>query len=134
MENCGWGKVDVTATEYAFAGLPADLEAGRTSIDLTNNGKELHEIVLLVQEPRGHRDFDEILALPEEEGMTKVTPPSFTFAAQGDTEYSVVDLAAGAYFAVCFIPQGLTSEDGPPPADDATPHFALGMKKEITVA
>ena len=38
-ENCGWGPVDVTATEYAFAGLPATLEAGRTSINLTNNGK-----------------------------------------------------------------------------------------------
>ncbi|MEA2972775.1 MAG: hypothetical protein QOG82_1233 [Actinomycetota bacterium] len=134
VDNCGWNQVKVTATEYAYAGLPATLEAGRTSIDLTNNGKELHEVVLLTKNPGVTETWDQILALPEEEGMTKATPQSFTFAAQGDTEYSVVDLAAGDYVAVCFIPQGLTSEDGPPPADDAKPHFALGMKKEITVA
>jgi len=133
-ENCGWGSVDVTATEYAFAGLPATMEAGRTSINLTNTGVELHEIVLLSRNPGVTETFDQILDLPEEEAMTKVTPQSFTFAAQGDTEYSVVDLPAGSYLAVCFIPQGLTSEDGPPPADDAAPHFVLGMKNEITVA
>ena len=133
-ENCGWGSVDVTATEYAFAGIPATIEAGRTSIDLTNNGVELHEIVLLAKNPGVTETFDQILDLPEEEAMTKVRPASFTFAAQGDTEYTVVDLAAGSYLAVCFIPQGLTSEDGPPPAEDAPPHFVLGMKQEVTVA
>ncbi len=133
-ENCGWGQVDVTATEYAFAGLPATIEAGRTSIDLTNNGVELHEIVLLAKNPGVTESFDEILALPEEEAMTKVTPhrspspPRVTPSTRWST------CAAGSYLAVCFIPQGLTSEDGPPPAEDAQPHFVLGMKQEVTVA
>ena len=148
LANCGWGKVDVKATEYAFAGLPDTLEAGRTSIDLTNNGKELHEIVLLSKNPGVTESFDEILDLSEEEAMTKVTPASFTFAAQGDTEYTVVDLPAGSYLAVCFIPQGTTGEETPPETTDTTtaagattttevekpPHFVLGMKQELTVA
>jgi len=65
--------------------------------------------------------------------MTKATPLSFTFAAQGKTAYSVVDVPAGDYVAVCFIPQGTISEETTPAAD-AKPHFTLGMKKEITVA
>ena len=134
LENCGWNQVEVTATEYAFAGLPATLEAGRTSVDLTNNGVELHEVALLSKNPGVTETFDQILALSEEEAMTKVRPQSITFASQGDTEYSVVDLPAGDYVAVCFLPQGLTGEDGPPPAEDAKPHCTLGMKKEITVA
>jgi hypothetical protein len=133
LENCGWGKVEVSGTEYSFSGLPSEMKAGRTSIDLTNEGKELHEVVLISKNPGVTESFDELLALPEEEAMTKATPQAFVFAAPGDEEYAVVDLPAGEYLAVCFIPQGLVSEDGPPPADDAKPHFALGMKKEITV-
>ena len=147
-ENCGWGTVDVKATDYAFAGIPDQLEAGRTSINLENDGKELHEIVLLSKNPGVTESWDQILALPEAEGMTKATPQSFTFAAQGDTEYSVVDLPAGDYVAVCFIPQGTTGEETTPETTDTTtaagattttevekpPHFVLGMKKELTVA
>ncbi len=133
LANCGWNGVDVTATDYAYAGLPATLEAGRTSIDLTNNGQELHEIVFLGKNPGVTETFDQILALPEEEAMTKVRPASFTFAAQGDTEYTVLDLPAGSYLAVCFIPQG-TISDETTPAEDAPPHFVLGMKQEVTVA
>lgn len=133
LDNCGWGKVEVSGTEYSFSGLPGDLKAGRTSIDFTNKGKELHEVVLLAKNPGVTESFDQLLELSEEEAMTKVRPVAGTFAAQDETEYVVTDLAAGEYLAVCFIPQGLVSEDGPPPAEDAKPHFALGMKKEITV-
>jgi hypothetical protein len=147
VDNCGWNQLEVTGTEYAFAGLPDTLEAGRTSIDLTNNGVELHEIVMLSKNPGVTESWDQILALPQAEGMTKATPQSFTFAAQGETEYSVVDLPAGDYVAVCFIPQGTTGEETTPETTDTTtagattttevekpPHFVLGMKKELTVA
>jgi hypothetical protein len=133
LENCGWGQVDVTARDYEFSGLPDELEAGRTSIELKNEGNELHEIVLLTRNPGVTETFDEILALPEEEGMTKVRPVSFAFAAPDDDEYAVFDLPAGEYVAVCFIPQGTISEETTP-APDAKPHFALGMKEEFTVA
>lgn len=132
LENCGWGQTDVSAVDYGFEGLPEELEAGRTSIDLTNDGKELHEIALLTKNAGVTESFDELLALPEEEAMTKVTRVGGAFAAPGDDDYVVVDLAKGDYLAVCFIPQGLTSEEAQP-SPDAKPHFLLGMKQEITV-
>jgi uncharacterized cupredoxin-like copper-binding protein len=133
LKNCGWGKVKVSGDEYSFSGLPGELKAGRTSIDFTNEGKELHEIVLLVKNPGVTETFDQIIELPEEQGITKVRPVAQAFAAQDEGDYVVADLAPGEYLAVCFIPQGLLSQDGPPPADDAKSHAQLGMKKEITV-
>lgn len=132
LKNCGWNKVEVSAVEYRFEGLPTELEAGRTSIDLTNKGSELHEIVVLSKNPGVTQSFDEILALPEREGQTKVTDVTGTFAPQGDTDYAVSDIPKGEYIAVCFIPQGATSEESEP-SPDAKPHFQLGMKQEITV-
>ncbi|HEX7276761.1 MAG TPA: hypothetical protein VF244_05245, partial [Acidimicrobiales bacterium] len=110
LKNCDWNSVPVTATDYAFGGLPDQLDAGRTSIDLTNNGKELHEIVLFAKNPGVTESFDEILALPEEEAIDKVSQPIAAFAPPGDSDYTVVDLKAGSYIAVCFIPQGLISQ------------------------
>ncbi|MCA1691235.1 MAG: hypothetical protein ABR540_15060 [Acidimicrobiales bacterium] len=133
LENCGWGKVDVTTKEYSFDGLPGDLKAGKTSIDIENEGKELHEIVLLSKNPGVTESFDQLLELPQEQAMTKVTPVAGAFASPGETDYVVTTLTAGEYLAVCFIPQGLKSEEAQPAAD-AKPHFALGMKKEITVS
>ncbi len=132
LENCGWNEARAEAVDYGFKGLPDELEAGRTSIDLTNMGKELHEIQLLSKKAGVPESFDEILALPEEEAMKKVTGIGGAFAPPGDSDYVVVNLAKGDYLFVCFIPQGLTSEDAKP-SPDAKPHFALGMKKELTV-
>ncbi len=133
LENCGWGQVDVKADDYSFSGLPDELEAGRTNIDLTNEGKELHEITLLSRNPGVTETFDQLLALPREEAIGKVNAISFASAPPGLGDFGVADLAAGTYLAVCFIPQGVTSDDATP-ADDAKPHYLLGMKQEITVA
>jgi hypothetical protein len=133
LKNCGWGQVDVTATDYSFAGIPDEVKAGRTSIDLTNDGKEAHEVQLAVKNAGVTQTFDEILALPEEEALTMVTPVGGAFASPGDKEYAIVDLAPGSYVAVCFVPQG-TVDQTSTPAEDAPPHFVLGMKKEFTVA
>lgn len=133
LENCGWGKVEVSTVDYSFQGLPSEVKAGRTSFDLENKGKEMHEIILLAKNPGVTESFDQLLALPQEQAMTKVRPLASAFAAPGDDDYVVTNLTAGTYLAVCFIPQGLTSEESRP-APDAKPHFLLGMKKEITVS
>ena len=132
LKNCGWGKAEVSGTEYSFS-QPGQLKAGRTSIDFTNKGKELHQLILFAKNPGVTETFDEILALPEEEARTKVRPVAGAFAEQNESDYVVTDLAQGSYLAVCFLPQGFVSTDGPPP-ENAPPHFALGMKLEITVA
>lgn len=132
LANCGWGSEQVTTTEYAFAGIPDTLDAGVTSFDLTNSGGEVHEMVLLRKNDGVTETAEEILALPQAEGLQKAsllgvagpTPP-------GSPAYVVADLEAGDYIAVCFIPVGTTSFDGPPA--EGPPHFTQGMFQEFTV-
>ncbi|MEJ7722307.1 MAG: hypothetical protein WKF58_18585 [Ilumatobacteraceae bacterium] len=57
----------------------------------------------------------------------------------GETGHTVVDLTAGDYLAICFIPVGTTPEkmsemegqEGPP---EGKPHFLEGMQLEFTVS
>jgi hypothetical protein len=134
LENCGWHRHDVSATEYAYDGIPETLEAGPTSFELTNDGAEVHELLLVRKNDGVTQTAEELLALPEEEALMMVTEVgSGAFASPGDTEYSVVDLEAGDYVAVCFIPTGMTSEEQTA-AEDAPPHFVHGMVHEFTVS
>lgn len=134
LENCGWTRQDVTATEYAFAGLPDELAAGPVSFELGNDGSEMHELQLVRRNDGVTEPVEELLALPEEQVMSKVTPVgSGAFAPPGESGYMVVDLAAGDYIALCFVPTGMTGEDQPP-APDAPPHAAHGMVAELSVA
>lgn len=133
LANCGWGKADVTAAEYSFQGIPATLEAGPTSFDLRNAGTELHELVILKKKDGVTESYDEILALDEEEGQSKVDRVAGAFAAQGDADYAVADLEPGDYLVACFIPVGLTSEEAAPP-ENSPPHFTRGMKAEFKVS
>lgn len=134
LENCGWGRQDVTATDYAFAGLPDELAAGPVSFELGNDGAELHELQLFRRNDGVTEPVEELLALPEEQVMSKVTPVgSGAFAPPGESGYMVVDLAAGDYIALCFIPTGTTNQDQPP-APDAPPHAAHGMVAELSVS
>jgi hypothetical protein len=132
LENCGWNVVDVTATDYAFAGIPDELEAGVTSFELANDGTELHELIVLRKNDDTTESFDELLALPQEEAETKVTPVGAAFSTPGEEGvYAVADLTAGEYMAICFIPVGLVDEEA---QADGPPHFTQGMLHQFTVA
>ena len=132
LDNCGWTKVDTNAVEYAFEGIPATLEAGVTSFELRNSGKEQHELRLLKKKAGVTESFDEILKLDQEEGQKKVEPVASSFAAQGEADYGVAELEAGEYVVACFLPVGFTGQ-GPPP-ENAPPHVSQGMKAEFTVS
>jgi len=132
LANCGWSKTEAIATEYAFQGVPATLDAGVTSFELRNNGKELHELNVLRKKDGVTESFDEILKLDQEEGQQTVEPVASAFAAQGEEDYGVAELEAGDYVVVCFIPVGTTGQ-GPPP-ENAPPHVSRGMKSEFKVA
>ena len=125
-EGCDLQAVDIDAVEYVFENAPTTLDAGRVSFALANQGVEDHEMVLFkaadgVTEPLG-----ELLALPEDEAMSKLQFTGVTFGGPGTTNYVAVDLTPGQYYLVCFLPQG-GGEDGPP-------HFIAGMQHTITVA
>ena len=49
----------------------------------------------------------------------------------GEDGYAVVELEPGDYIALCFIPTGMTSDEGPPP--EGPPHAMQGMVAEFTV-
>jgi len=132
LESCGWESVDVTATNYAFDGIPAELPAGVTSFDLGNEGEDLHELLLVRKNDGVTQSAEELLALPEEEAMSLTTMVGTTaFAAPGEEDYTVADLEPGDYVALCFVPVGATSLDGPPP--EGPPHAMEGMYTEFTV-
>ena len=108
------------AKDYSFNGLPTSVPAG-TSLTLTNEGAELHEMIVVRKNDGVTESFDELLALPEEEALTKVTTVGVLFAAPGETASmgmgatgapsamtSIALGEEGEYFALCFIPQGTT--------------------------
>lgn len=125
LENCGWAKVDVSGEDYRFVGVPDTFEAGPVSFEFTNKGKEPHELVLFRVNDGVEESVEDIVALPEDEGRSKVTPVGGTFAPPGEGEYALVDLKEGRYGVACFVPVG-GGEEGPP-------HASRGMHAEFEV-
>jgi hypothetical protein len=133
LDNCGWSTHQVTASDYAFEGVPEELSTGPTSFELSNDGEELHELVLVRKNDGVTATAEELLALPEEEALAQVTPVGApAFAAPGEADYLVADLEPGDYIGVCFVPVGTTSEEAPPP--EGPPHALQGMVLEFTVS
>lgn len=147
------GNIELTATEYAFEGVPA-LVAPGAEFSLTNGGEEVHEMIIIKVIDGETRTLEEILALPEEEsdalvsefvGVVIDTPSGEPFNPEGEnTTLTVND--PGRYAVVCFFPQGLDeatfeaamaeadpNAEGPPPFPEGTPHALLGMAAEFTV-
>ncbi len=128
-ESCDLETFDVTATEYHFDGLPDDLPTGYHIVNFTNNGQEMHELGAFRINDGVTESIEDVLALPEAEAMTKLTPVNFSFAMPGQTSHVSWNLAEpGNYAIVCFLPVGSIGEPGDGPA-----HFTQGMIHEFTV-
>lgn len=137
-ENCGYGAVDVTAKEYKYEGMPTDVSAGKSVVNLTNAGTEMHEMVFVRVNDDVTGSTDELLAMPEDEVMKKIEIKGTVFAPPGTTAHSTVDLSSGRYLIACFIPVGLTPEaaaamDTGGAVPDGPPHFTQGMLHEVTI-
>ncbi len=151
--------IAVTAHDYYFGGLPSTVPAGST-LTFSNAGTELHQLIVARKNDGVTESFDELLALPPDEGQAKVTTAGVLFAAPGESAVMGMDatgvpspmtaigpLPEGEYLAICFIPQGTTEmpdfSQTPPPsgapnaagsaAPQGPPHFLLGMKQEFRV-
>ncbi len=110
-ENCGFTELEVEGADYSFTGLPADVEAGPAIVTFKNTGEELHEIAFSRVNDGVTETVQELLELPEEEALSKITAVGGGFGFPGTTSFAVVDLSEpGKYVATCFIPQGLTPE------------------------
>ena len=110
--------VAIEGREFAFDGVPGELERGSYTLTFENAGAELHELVLAPL-PEGV-SLLEALELPGEEGPQ---PIGIVFAAPGTASAGslLVDFEPGRYALVCFIENG----DGP--------HVFQGMQAEIVV-
>jgi plastocyanin len=147
--------LDVGGVEYAFTDLPISVPVG-TTLTFTNNGAEVHEMVLVRIADGVTESLEELLAMdaegrdPMKEGLVEMVGDMPLFAAPGTTAEGTRTLESeGRYVVLCFIPQGLTDmsvleqlgpdaspEDLPPEVQAIManpPHFALGMIQEFTV-
>ncbi|MGQ0847854.1 MAG: hypothetical protein ACT4OP_01805 [Actinomycetota bacterium] len=146
------GTIEVTAEDYAFAGMPSLVATG-AEVTLTNgSSREVHEMVVLRIADGETRTVEELLELPEEEDEGVAETVGFLLALPGEGGInpeaegatSVPLTAAGRYVLLCFIPQGADPElvaeamdnpnaEGPPELEGGAPHYTLGMVKEFTV-
>lgn len=131
-DECADDSISVTASEYAFAGIPSTVDAGVLAVEFDNAGKEMHEIIVLRKKDGVDESFEDILAKGEEEAQKLVDISFGAFGPPGSTSTAVFDMSdAGDYAAVCFIPVGSTPEAGE--GAEGPPHFTQGMKTEFTV-
>lgn len=139
----------IDLADFEFQGLPEEVAAGPQTWAVTDTGEQLHELVIYRLAPGVTYDVVEsiflappvatpegaIEATPEEMASPEASPqaggpPPFTAVAgaapmnPSATNYVELDLEAGEYFAICFIPDPETG----------APHFALGMIMPFTVA
>ena len=147
FENCDYEKLTVSAKEYEFSQVPDEVETGDLAVKLDNEGKEVHEFVVLTRKEGVTESFDDILALEEGQAQEKVIFVSGADAEPGEEGYGIFSFEKpGDYIAVCFVSKGTTGEDedeespspgaSPGPAgaqEEGEPHFRLGMKKEFKV-
>jgi hypothetical protein len=133
--DCGFETLDVETQNYAFAGIPAEVPAGTTVINVANNATEIHELALMKIADGETRPVEELMALPEEEVGQLVTEVSFVIAMPGGANFATAELDPGRYVGICFVPVGATPEAlaSGAPLDDSDAHAMHGMVAEFTV-
>lgn len=130
-ENCSVTTLDVSAKEFDYDGIPDTLSTGYTVVNFDNVGNEAHEMFVFRTNNGVTESFEEIIALPEDEVFSKITPVNATFAMPGGSDVGSWNLTEpGAYTVICFIPLGTTATN----EGDGPPHFTQGMVQQFTVA
>lgn len=137
LDRCDYQSVDIQAVEYAYDGVPQTVQAGTVGIDFSNAGAELHEMALFRLNDGVTESVEELLQMPEEKALKKVTEAGHAFAFPGTADITFIDLEPGNYAMACFVPVGTTPdklealESGSEPG--GPPHFTEGMFAEFTV-
>jgi hypothetical protein len=113
----------VTLADYSFT-LSAPLTAGKHTLRVVNSGQQPHEIVIVRLEPG--KTGEQVAAWVE--GNMHGPPPGLpvggvTALAVGDSSFLPIDLTAGNYAFLCFLPD----------AKDGKVHVMHGMVKNITI-
>jgi hypothetical protein len=142
-------EISVTARDFAFDGIPAQIDAGSKLTLRNSSTKEVHELVAFKLPEGETRPMADIVKLPEAELAKLIAgEPATALVALPNSEGMAVEgdgtLAdAGRYMFVCFIPTGAdpaayqaaiqNPQAGPPNVSGGPPHVAQGMFAEATV-
>ncbi|HYW49115.1 MAG TPA: hypothetical protein VE861_00845 [Gemmatimonadaceae bacterium] len=115
--------VQVTMSDYAWDVTPV-ITAGKHVVRLENTAAQPHEM-LLVKLEKGKTAADFVQWTQTMMGPPPAAPMGGTSGMQkGTVAYVPVDLPAGEYAMICFLPD----------AKDGKPHIAHGMVKQFTVS
>jgi uncharacterized cupredoxin-like copper-binding protein len=109
------GTVEATMgqpSEYAMTPVPAEVSAGTVTFELTNDGKLMHEMVV-IKTDKGAAN----LALPNGEADESDAIDEVADLPAGESATLELDLDAGTYALVCNLPG----------------HYAAGMYADFTV-
>ncbi|MDQ6525372.1 hypothetical protein RB608_17250 [Nocardioides sp. LHD-245] len=123
--------------EMAYMGLPVALPAGRTSFQLTNEGQDFHEALVMKVKDSYTGTMDDLLQLDDEAMMQAADIVAATMTAPGETAFTNVDLATGRYIVLCHIPvMDGAGPDAQPKMGATGPiwHYTVGMAHEVTVS
>jgi hypothetical protein len=114
--------IQVQAEDYKFHGVPGTVPAGEVTFVLENQGQEPHDFGLV--RITGDQSAEELVSLPQKQSQKFIENVGNSFAQPGqEGKPLTADLETGRYGYACFV----TTKDG-------TPHAALGMFGEFTVA
>lgn len=114
--------ISVTLQDYSFT-FSKPLSAGKHLIRLTNKAGQDHEMLLARLAP-GKTPQDLLAWIAKPDGPPPGEPiGGVSPMAPGHSIELPVDLTAGKYALICFVPD----------AKDGQPHFAHGMVREIDV-
>lgn len=129
--------IEVTAVDHEFQGVDATYPEGDYGFQMTNRGREAHEMAVIRIRDGETRPVEELLELSDEESEEVMEYIGGTVACPGETAESLgVAMTVGRYVMLCYIPTGLTSDV--PSSEEAyeelgPPHFSQGMVTEIRV-
>ena len=115
----------ILMVDFAFV-LPPDIQAGQQIWEVTNQGQQLHHLILMrLQEGKTMEDVQRFMETQEGEppadevGHTNVLSP-------GKSNFIDLDLTPGIYLALCFMPDHRGEATG-------VPHVELGMMQTFTI-
>ena len=116
---------EIVTQEYSFT-LPTDF-SGNGTFEIKNEGEQNHEMAVYgLAEGATIADVQALLSSTEPPtGPPPIIPSGgISAAAPGSSIFVDLDLKAGNYVAICFVPDTKTG----------APHFTLGMIKDFTVS
>jgi len=128
VDHCG-PTLEIRGVDYAYEGVPDELDAGRHVIRFENKSEagEEYEALLLRKNDDVTEPSAELLAMSKDELATRVTKfVGLVTSPEDPTDVTVVDLPPGEYMIISLLPVG-----GEPDGPAQTTH---GMVAEVSVS